>query len=211
MDRVRIKPEIEAMIDNGTWPIVVPQTGPKTEIGKSVTRLNAVRHGLDSNEIILKELGETPEQWDKHLAEVVEHFNPIDGYEHQVVEEIAEVRWLIRRVRAYRRNTTRQAHDAASRCAMRELSRGELDARPEYWEERAYLPDSRALEKADRHHGRLLRKLSILMGQLRQSRQDRRIDIAVNIGLAILHKWPDIQNEIPHLDIIDVQQDRGEE
>lgn len=209
MERVKIKPEIEAMIDKGTWPAVPVQTGPRTEIGKSVTRLNAVRHGLHSSEIILTELGETPDQWDVHLAEVSEHFNPLDGYELQIVEQIAEVLWLMGRVRAYRRNTTRQAHEAANRCALRVVSRGELDARPEFWEQRAYLPDSQALEKADRHHGRLLRQLSILTGQLRQTRQDRRIDVAINIGLAFLHKHPELQNEIPHLAVINPQQDGG--
>ncbi len=206
MKRVKINPEIAASIDLEEDDGPQLPTGAITPEGKAISSKNAVRHGLDSKEIILSHLGETPEAWNTHLAGVVEHFNPQDGFEHQIVEEIGEVMWLMKRVSAYRRNTTKQAHEAANRRAFREMERGEMDARPEYWEERAYLPDIHALEKADRHHGRLVRQLSALTSQLRQSRQDRRIDVAINIGLAILHKYPDLQNEPPYLDIIDQEQ-----
>ena len=72
-------------------------TGPRTPEGKAVTRLNAVKHGLLSQEVLL------PEEDAAALRELGERvraeLQPVGQLENMLVEQIIVGFWKLRRVR----------------------------------------------------------------------------------------------------------------
>lgn len=142
-------------------------TGPRSDRGKEIVARNAIQHGLDARDVIIRELGESRRDFNELLAACAAHFEPRDAYERDLVAELAEVRWLIRRVRRYRQNTTRHVLDDAERLAIQAAARrGDLDARAERIVECGDLPDSRQLAKADKHVARLQRRQRMLVDEL---------------------------------------------
>jgi hypothetical protein len=72
--------------------------GPTSAAGKSRSSQNAVRHGLTATGTVVLR-NENPETWQQVLAAHVERYNPVDGIEHDLVEDIAFCRWRMRRFR----------------------------------------------------------------------------------------------------------------
>src|SRR5919106_1790248 len=71
-------------------------TGPKTPEGKDAVRLNALKHGLRSEEILL------PGEDEEALRELSEHLKaelqPIGELENLLVDRIISAYWRLRRV-----------------------------------------------------------------------------------------------------------------
>lgn len=70
-------------------------TGPKTAEGKTVSRMNALRHGLATKQVIV--LNEKVEDFDAFHAEMRAALDPADGLEEQLVERIVLCAWRLRR------------------------------------------------------------------------------------------------------------------
>jgi hypothetical protein len=72
-------------------------TGPKTQQGKDVARLNATKHGLLSQEVLL------PGEDEAAFTELSESLNaqlqPLGELESMLVEQIIAARWRLRRLR----------------------------------------------------------------------------------------------------------------
>src|SRR5262245_938819 len=66
-------------------------TGPKTETGKALSRMNAYRHGLTARAIVIG--GEDPKDFEKLRAELEEEYNPRPGIESELVERLAVLMW----------------------------------------------------------------------------------------------------------------------
>jgi hypothetical protein len=97
-----------ALVRKGTTPVLVAankanarkSTGPRTELGRSHSRRNAVKHSVFANvsRISMMVLGEDPANY-KKLRECLRRvFQPQDGFEQMLVEDMAEIRWRRRRV-----------------------------------------------------------------------------------------------------------------
>ena len=71
-------------------------TGPKTDEGKHRSSLNALRHGLTSQTVLLP--GEDPEQYRRHLASFEHDFRPFGADEHTLVQILADTSWRLHRV-----------------------------------------------------------------------------------------------------------------
>jgi hypothetical protein len=71
-------------------------TGPKSETGKSVSRMNACKHGLTAETIIID--GENPEEFNHLHAQLEKEFKPPPGLESDLVERLAVYIWRMRRV-----------------------------------------------------------------------------------------------------------------
>ncbi len=70
-------------------------TGPKSEKGKSVTRFNALRHGLTSEEVLLPE---EDEESFKELHEGLKaELSPEGALENRLVDRIASNLWRLKR------------------------------------------------------------------------------------------------------------------
>jgi hypothetical protein len=77
-------------------------TGPRTESGKSRTRLNARRHGLTGQVHLM-----TPDDqaaFDHFAAEYIQTLNPANPVERQLAQSIAHDNWRINRMRALEDN-----------------------------------------------------------------------------------------------------------
>ncbi len=71
-------------------------TGPRTEPGKSRSRLNAFRHGLTGQLDIMPE--ELREAHDTFIASIVLTLKPADDLENQIAHSIAESYWRLNRI-----------------------------------------------------------------------------------------------------------------
>jgi len=75
-------------------------TGPKTEKGKRNTRVNAYRHGLFARELApwRAELGEDSALYQRHRRRFQQAFEPRDGVEELLVDDLAQTRWRLDRL-----------------------------------------------------------------------------------------------------------------
>ncbi len=74
--------------------------GPNTDAGKAATRLNAVKHGLRSTAVVVRN-AEDLALYQRHFAGIVESLAP-DGYlETELTVRIAELLWRLQRVVHY--------------------------------------------------------------------------------------------------------------
>ena len=71
-------------------------TGPRTEPGKQRSSLNALRHGLTAQTVVLPT--EDPEAYQRHIQQFLDEYEPATGTETQLVHEIANTAWRLNRV-----------------------------------------------------------------------------------------------------------------
>lgn len=71
-------------------------TGPKTEEGKAVSKLNALKHGLLSEKVLLE--GENEESLIELGKRLRQEFNPASELEVIMVDRITANTWRLRRV-----------------------------------------------------------------------------------------------------------------
>ncbi len=72
-------------------------TGPKTPAGIANSKLNAIRHGLTSQQIVIK--GEDPAAYDAFRAQLVAEHNPRTESQGMLVEQVAQNWWRLSRAR----------------------------------------------------------------------------------------------------------------
>ena len=75
--------------------------GPKTPDGKRRSSSNALRHGLLANSVLVG--AESRPQFDSLVASHLERFDPVDGVEFGMIEEMASSYWRMRRLWAIER------------------------------------------------------------------------------------------------------------
>ena len=80
-------------------------TGPKTETGKEVAKLNAVKHGGLSPLPVLPEV-ETRDAWQAHLDGTLDSLQPFGHLETVLAERIALILWRMNRVARFEREIT---------------------------------------------------------------------------------------------------------
>jgi hypothetical protein len=72
-------------------------TGPRTEAGKSTSRMNALKSGLHAESHIIR--SEDPEVLAQLTAEYYDEFHPATPRQRDLVDTIVHNQWLIRRLR----------------------------------------------------------------------------------------------------------------
>jgi hypothetical protein len=75
-------------------------TGPRTDAGKAVSSLNAIKHGLTrpaGSMLFLR--GEDSSGYDRLILQFNEQFVPMTGAERECIREIVDSLWLARRAR----------------------------------------------------------------------------------------------------------------
>ena len=85
--------QIEANRKNATL-----STGPRSEQGKQVSRMNALRHGLTAKQVVIE--GEDPEELDRLLEALFNQYSPQTALEAQFVEQLGGYLWRGRRIPA---------------------------------------------------------------------------------------------------------------
>ena len=77
-------------------------TGPRTDVGKAIAKLNAVKHGGLSPLPVLPEV-ETRDEWDAHLVGTLASLNPVGQLETVLAERVALILWRMNRVAKFER------------------------------------------------------------------------------------------------------------
>lgn len=77
--------------------------GPKTEEGKAVSRLNAIKHGLLTKQVLVEE--EEVNDLNKLADSLLEKLNPIGPMEELLVDRIISNVWRLRRAVAVETST----------------------------------------------------------------------------------------------------------
>ena len=71
-------------------------TGPTSEAGKAVSRLNAVKTGLTARTMLLSE--EDAPIYAKYIERFFKEYLPANEAEHDLVQTIADTEWRIRQI-----------------------------------------------------------------------------------------------------------------
>jgi hypothetical protein len=78
-------------------------TGPKTDVGKSKSRLNAIKHGLLSDLAFVPSL-DRREDWDRFRDDLLGSLQPDGGLEWLLAERVVAAAWRLARVARYERD-----------------------------------------------------------------------------------------------------------
>src|SRR4051794_22489004 len=80
-------------------------TGPKTQNGKDIAKLNAVKHGGLSPLPVLPEV-ETRDDWQAHINGPLASLQPAGHLETVLTERVALILWRLNRVARFEREIT---------------------------------------------------------------------------------------------------------
>jgi len=78
----------------------MPRAKPKSDVGRAMTRFNALRHGLTSAAPVIPGV-ETVDEWQSHRESIVANLAPVGATETALAERIAALAWRLRRVERY--------------------------------------------------------------------------------------------------------------
>lgn len=80
----------------------VQSTGPKTAKGKAVSRMNAIKHGVYSKELILRRgfIHEDPKEFRQLVDSLIADLQPVGTMETILAEKIAVSLWRLKRIYA---------------------------------------------------------------------------------------------------------------
>ena len=79
----------------------MPRHGPSTQAGKAIASRNATKHGIMSPHPVIIEGIETPAGWQRFRDGIVENLAPEGPLEEDLAENIALLRWRLKRVTHY--------------------------------------------------------------------------------------------------------------
>ncbi|MGA3242903.1 MAG: hypothetical protein ABSG03_42220 [Bryobacteraceae bacterium] len=85
-------------------------TGPRTTRGKSVSRFNALKHGIYAVQLLM--FDEKAEDLAELSAEYYEHHTPADARQSLLVDALVHNEWRLRRMRRVEAILWYRAHDA---------------------------------------------------------------------------------------------------
>ena len=149
-------------------------TGPRTEEGKSRISKNALKHGLLARDTVLP--GEDPADFDKQLTALEADIQPANSLEFELVRQIADAQWRMRRLTRLETGFLAAAVDETRRY-MEKRRPDEL--RPGYDGETlllgtAMIERTQAFVHLARYDGHLSRRFFRAVKQLSDLRRDER-------------------------------------
>ena len=147
-------------------------TGPRTEDGKTRVAKNALKHGLLARDTVLP--GEDPAEFDSQLSALEADIQPANSLEFELVRQIADAQWRMRRLTRLETGFIAAALDETRRY-MEKRRPDEL--RPGYDGETqllgsAMLDRTQALVHLARYDGHLSRRFFRAVKQLADLRRD---------------------------------------
>jgi len=165
-------------------------TGPITEAGKQRSSLNALRHGLTGQIVVMP--SDDLEAYQRHLAAFADEYHPNGATEAQLVQAMADSSWRLNRVTALEANiltlaAARQPDPIASAPSQVQEAMA-LAA--------SYEAQSKALANLSLHSTRLSRQFEKTVAQLRDLQKTR-----------LAHEEHDMNHL---LDIMEMYEEKGE-
>src|SRR5580700_3614880 len=143
-------------------------TGPKTQEGKQKSSLNALRHGLTGQIVVMPT--EDLAAYQRHLASFTEEYIPSGATEANLVQALADTSWRLNRVAALETNLLMlgMTHDAPNINAPQQVQDAmSIVASLE--------SQSKALSNLSLHSQRLSRQFERTLDQLRDLQKSRRL------------------------------------
>ena len=128
-------------------------TGPTTEAGKQRSSMNALKHGLTGQLVVMPD--EDLELYQSHLKTFHDEYQPQGATEENLVQALADVSWRLNRVAALETNILSISY------TPRDLVDGLLD-------------QAKALANLSLHSHRLSRQFKETIAQLRELQKTRR-------------------------------------
>ncbi|MCZ6654044.1 MAG: hypothetical protein O7D91_13585 [Planctomycetota bacterium] len=149
-------------------------TGPRTAEGKARVRLNAVKHGLRAEQVVV--LGgptaEDPAEFDSLLSGMLDDCKPAGALERVLVERLAVSYWRLRRAYRFEARAIERANEPNPMSKMlEELSQLPLN-KPGLQE----LPGLRSLDKLVRYELMIDRELLRTATQLQHLQHTRKLE-----------------------------------
>ena len=149
-------------------------TGPRTEEGKTRSAKNALKHGLLARDTVMP--GEDPADFDRQLSALEADIQPANSLEFELVRQIADAQWRMRRLTRLETGFLAAAVDDQ----RRHLEKRRPDAlRPGYDGETlllgsAMLDRTQAFAHLARYDGHLSRRFFRAVEQLSDLRREER-------------------------------------
>jgi hypothetical protein len=159
-----------------------PSTGPNTDAGKKQSSLNALRHGLTGQIVVMP--AEDLQAYQLHLKSFTDEYQPQGATEAHLVQALADASWRLNRVAALETNVLALGIGNADPIQGALAIAAALESQ------------SKALSNLSMHSQRLSRQFERTVAQLRDLQQTRRERET--------HELDDL------LDIIEMHQSTGE-
>jgi hypothetical protein len=142
-------------------------TGPKTEVGKKKSSINALRHGLTGQIVVMP--SEDLEAYRRHVAAFKTDLSPKGSLESHLVQSLADTAWRVNRVAALETNllTLGVAHPSDPFNAPQQIQEALSIAA-------ALESQAKALSSLSMHSQRLSRQFERTVNQLQQLQNQRR-------------------------------------
>jgi len=96
-------------------------TGPKTKLGITHSRANAMTHGLSASAIII--MGENAQDYENLQQSLIDSYNPVDTVEVELVRQMTMAAWRLRRVDMIESYLFRLGNDARTAPSNTENSK----------------------------------------------------------------------------------------
>jgi hypothetical protein len=146
-------------------------TGPRTEEGKRTSSLNAYKHGLTGQRVIMT--AEEAEARDRFTNSIFEDLKPVGAMEETLVQSIADSHWRIHRAVAIEDNIfAAEAWNEENRAAEKESDYDGVDRALAPM--RTFTNDPKRFHLLTTYEMRLHRKAQSDLKQLRELQAERR-------------------------------------
>jgi len=96
-------------------------TGPRTELGKQRSKLNAVKYGIFSGVLLLD--SESKEEFEKLVSGLREHCQPVGELEEILVDQLISSFWRLRRLLTAEAAEIARAMPAGDNCDFADVTR----------------------------------------------------------------------------------------
>ena len=142
--------------------------GPKTEEGKARSSQNSLKHGLNSDKILVLHT-EKQEDYDALRAAYVKRFAPHDEVELELVDEMVGARWRLRRIRAIETETMEMRMEDQDEY-IRKRGENPTDSRRQAMAFKSLSDTSQSLNMLSRYETRLQRTYDRALENLKKLR-----------------------------------------
>src|SRR6267378_4491212 len=167
-------------------------TGPKTEAGKKRSSLNAYRHGLTGQTIILP--AEDLVAYQAFMRTFFDDYKPVGTLEKQLVQSLADTSWRLNRVAALEHNLIALGFDEHSNS----ISTEHPEAHAAFVIIEALRDETRALAVLGLHAARLSRHFEKTLKQLNDTQEKRRATEAHQLSEAAALLQMDQKQGLPY-------------
>ena len=167
-------------------------TGPKTEAGKHRSSLNAMRHGLTGQTIVLP--AEDLDAYNHFTQQIFDDLKPVGFLEKQFAQIIADTSWRLHRIPALENNLIALGfHEHSNR-----ISTEHPEAHAALVIIEAMREQTRALNSISVHGERLSRQLQRTLKQLQNLQSQRRATEATQLSEAAALLQMDQKQGLPY-------------